>query len=218
MVGGYAVRYALEHPAVVRVTAIGRRKLGISHPKLKEVLHRDFADCSALAERFSGQGAAVYCISAYTEAVPDAVLRKITVDYKPPWGRCATLSIRAEYQLEYGALVRRSTGGSGAVEIAIASLEQSACRYRTIMGSATEGIQHCCDSCRSDLIDCSAATITAIDIGGRAVGIRTRTAGRASARCGSPVEVAVTGLHQRSRRPLAIRRTAAEGIQHRFGA
>jgi uncharacterized protein YbjT (DUF2867 family) len=36
MVGGYALRYALEHPAVSRVTAIGRRNLGMSHPKLKE--------------------------------------------------------------------------------------------------------------------------------------------------------------------------------------
>ena len=31
MVGGYALRYALNHPAVGRVTAIGRRKLGLSH-------------------------------------------------------------------------------------------------------------------------------------------------------------------------------------------
>jgi uncharacterized protein YbjT (DUF2867 family) len=87
MVGGYALRYALEHPAVVRVTAIGRRKLGISHPKLKEVLHRDFADCSALAEPLSGQDASVYCIGAYTGAVPDAVLRRITVDYTIEFAR-----------------------------------------------------------------------------------------------------------------------------------
>lgn len=49
MVGGYALRYALEDPAIGAVTAIGRRKLGISHSKLTEVLHPDFADCSALA-------------------------------------------------------------------------------------------------------------------------------------------------------------------------
>ncbi len=80
MVGGYALRYALENPDVGRVTAIGRRKLGISHPKLKEVLHRDFADCSALAEALSGQDAAVFCLGAYTGAVSDAELRTITVD------------------------------------------------------------------------------------------------------------------------------------------
>ena len=81
MVGGYALRYALDHPVVERVTAIGRRKLGISHPKLMGVVHRDFADCSALAEALSGQNAAVFCLGAYTGAVPDAELRKITVDY-----------------------------------------------------------------------------------------------------------------------------------------
>src|SRR5579862_6996795 len=43
MVGGYALRYALNHPSVGVVTVIGRSKLGISHPKLKEVLHQDFA-------------------------------------------------------------------------------------------------------------------------------------------------------------------------------
>jgi uncharacterized protein YbjT (DUF2867 family) len=87
MVGGYALRYALEHPAVARVTSIGRRKLGISHPKLDEIVHRDFADCAALAEPLSGQDAAVYCIGAYTGAVPDAVLRKITVDYTIEFAR-----------------------------------------------------------------------------------------------------------------------------------
>jgi len=87
MVGGYALRYALDHPAVKHVTAIGRRKLDISHPKLKEVLHQDFADCSALAEPLSGQDAAVFCLGAYTGAVPDAELRTITVDYTIEFAR-----------------------------------------------------------------------------------------------------------------------------------
>jgi uncharacterized protein YbjT (DUF2867 family) len=65
MVGGYALRYALDHPAVERVTAIGRRKLGISHSKLNEVVHRDFADCSALTEALSGQNAAIFCRYVY---------------------------------------------------------------------------------------------------------------------------------------------------------
>src|SRR6202030_1163343 len=63
------------------VTAIGRRKLGISHPKLDEVLHRDFADCSALSQALSGQNAAIFCLGAYTGSASDAELRKITVDY-----------------------------------------------------------------------------------------------------------------------------------------
>jgi len=87
MVGGYALRDALEHPAVGRATSIGRRKLGISHPKLTEVLHRDFADCSALAETLSGQDAVVFCLGTYTGAVTDAELRTITVNYSAEFAR-----------------------------------------------------------------------------------------------------------------------------------
>jgi uncharacterized protein YbjT (DUF2867 family) len=87
MVGGYALRYALENPAVTSVTAIGRRKLGISHPKLKEVLHGDFSDCSALAETLSSQDAAVFCLGTYTGAVSGVELRTITVDYTIEFAR-----------------------------------------------------------------------------------------------------------------------------------
>ena len=62
MVGGYALRYALENPTVDRVTAIGRKALGISHPKLKEVLHQNFADCLPLADAPENQDAVVYCL------------------------------------------------------------------------------------------------------------------------------------------------------------
>ena len=87
MVGGYALRYALAHPAVGSVTSIGRRKLGISHPKLREILHPDFADCSALAAALSDQDAAVFCLGAYTGAVSDAQLHTITVDYTVEFAR-----------------------------------------------------------------------------------------------------------------------------------
>jgi uncharacterized protein YbjT (DUF2867 family) len=87
MVGGYALRYALDQPGVEAVTSMGRRKLDISHPKLQEVLHRDFADCSSLSEALSDQDAAVFCLGAYTGAVTDAELRTITVDYTIEFAR-----------------------------------------------------------------------------------------------------------------------------------
>jgi uncharacterized protein YbjT (DUF2867 family) len=97
MVGGYALRYALENAAVGTVTAIVRRKLGISHPKLQEVLHRDFADCSSLSRVLSGQDAAVFCLGAYTGAVSDTELRRITVDYA----------------IEFARVLRGSSPGAG---------------------------------------------------------------------------------------------------------
>jgi uncharacterized protein YbjT (DUF2867 family) len=87
MVGGYALRDALENAAIGSVTAIVRRTRNISHPKLQEVLHPDFADCSSLSQVLSGQDAAVFCLGAYTGAVSDAKLRRITVDYTIEFAR-----------------------------------------------------------------------------------------------------------------------------------
>jgi len=81
MVGGYALGYALSLPAVQRVTSISRRKTGVSHPKLDEILHQDFSDCSDLAQALAGQDAAVFCLGTYTGTVTDAEMRTITVDY-----------------------------------------------------------------------------------------------------------------------------------------
>jgi uncharacterized protein YbjT (DUF2867 family) len=87
MVGGHALRYALEHPNVEHVVSVGRRKLGILHPGLTEILHPDFTDCSALAETLSGQDAAVFCLGTYTGAVSDVELRKITLGYTCEFAR-----------------------------------------------------------------------------------------------------------------------------------
>lgn len=87
MVGGYALRYALENSAVKSVTSVGRKKLGISHPKLREVLHQNFADCFALADPLLGQDAAVYCLGTYTGSVSDAQLRATTAKYTIEFAR-----------------------------------------------------------------------------------------------------------------------------------
>ena len=92
MVGGYALRYALEHPCVKFATAIARRKLDLSHPKLNQVVHQNFADCSALREVVSSHDAAIFCLGAYTGAVTDAELRTITVDYTVEFARVLHVS------------------------------------------------------------------------------------------------------------------------------
>ena len=87
MVGGYALRYALDNSGVKSITSIGRKKLGISDPKLKEVLHQNFADCSPLANVLSNQDAVVYCLGTYTGSVSDEQLRVITADYTIEFAR-----------------------------------------------------------------------------------------------------------------------------------
>ena len=87
MVGGYALRRLLEDRAVGGVTSIGRRAIGVSQPKLNEILHADFGDCSPLAGALTHQDAAVFCLGTYTGSVPDAELRRVTVDYTVEFAR-----------------------------------------------------------------------------------------------------------------------------------
>src|SRR5580698_10315944 len=87
MVGSYALRYALDLPSVEHMTSISRRKTGISHPKLDEVLHQNFSDCSELAQTLAGQDAAIFCLGTYTGTVTDAEMRTITVDYTAEFAR-----------------------------------------------------------------------------------------------------------------------------------
>jgi len=87
MVGAYVLRCALDNPAIGFVTSVGRRKTGILHPKLNEILHPDFGDCSSLVPVLTHQDAAVFCLGAYTGSVTDAELRTITVDYAVEFAR-----------------------------------------------------------------------------------------------------------------------------------
>jgi hypothetical protein len=126
MVGAYALQYALDHPAVERVTSIGRRKTGISHPKPIEVLHQDFNDCSALAPVHSGQDAYVAATWAGTIAVlSDAGYRVIAPDQigfgkstKPAHYQCTfqqlagnTHALLASLGISRVTVVGHSTGG-----------------------------------------------------------------------------------------------------------
>src|SRR5580704_17274101 len=87
MVGGYALRYALDNSEVKSITSIGRKKLGISDPKLKEVLHQNFADCCPLADALSNHDAVIYGLGTYTGTVSDEQLRVITADYTIEFAR-----------------------------------------------------------------------------------------------------------------------------------
>ena len=81
MVGGCALRICLENPDVSMVTVMGRSRTGINHTRLREFVVEDFTDFSALEESLENQDVALFCLGAYTGAVPDDLFREITVDY-----------------------------------------------------------------------------------------------------------------------------------------
>jgi len=81
MVGGCALRVCLGDPAVSTVTVVGRRGAGVKHVRLVEVIHDDFMDYTAVSDALQGHDVVLYCLGAYTGAVPDDEFRRITVDY-----------------------------------------------------------------------------------------------------------------------------------------
>ncbi|MBK9001326.1 MAG: hypothetical protein IPM35_36870 [Myxococcales bacterium] len=87
MVGGLVLRGALDDLRVGRVSAIGRRPTGVSHPKLEEVLQEDFLDYSGVTVALEGQDVALYCIGAYTGQLPDDEFRRVTLDYTVAFAR-----------------------------------------------------------------------------------------------------------------------------------
>lgn len=62
MVGEGVLLICLQHPDVASVLVISRKPCGVSHPKLKEVIHADFYDLSAIEDRLSGYNACFFCL------------------------------------------------------------------------------------------------------------------------------------------------------------
>ncbi len=81
MTGNLAVRYALKRKDVGKVTIITRRKTGIKHKKLVEVIHSDFKDYSDISEHLKDQDVVIYCIGVYTGTIPAKEQEHIMADF-----------------------------------------------------------------------------------------------------------------------------------------
>ncbi|WP_051333664.1 NAD(P)H-binding protein [Aliagarivorans marinus] len=80
MVGGEVLKLALQASGLAKVTAIVRRRLPIEHPKLEQVVHQDHRDFSALNAVLAEQDSCIYCLGAYTGALPAEQFRQVNVD------------------------------------------------------------------------------------------------------------------------------------------
>lgn len=62
MVGEGVLHECLQRPAVESVLVINRKPCGVSHPKLKEIIHADFFDLSAIKDQITGFNACFFCL------------------------------------------------------------------------------------------------------------------------------------------------------------
>lgn len=62
MVGEGVLHECLQHEAVEKILVLGRSSCGISHPKLKEIIHPNFFDIQPLEPQLTGYNACFFCL------------------------------------------------------------------------------------------------------------------------------------------------------------
>ncbi len=78
MVGEGVLHECLRHPQVEAVLIINRKPSGVTHPKLKEVVHSDFFDFSAIESQLSGYNACFFCLGVSSVGMKEAEYYKMT--------------------------------------------------------------------------------------------------------------------------------------------
>jgi hypothetical protein len=80
MVGQGVLRECLIDPGVEAVLSVGRSPLGVQHPKLREILHKDFTAYSAIESQLSGYDACFFCLGVSSIGMDEARYRHLTYD------------------------------------------------------------------------------------------------------------------------------------------
>jgi putative NADH-flavin reductase len=80
MVGEGVLHECLLHDDVEQVLVINRRPCGITHPKLKEILHGNFFDLSPVASELSGYNACFFCLGVSSVGMKEPEYTRLTYD------------------------------------------------------------------------------------------------------------------------------------------
>ena len=81
MVGRGVLRECLLDAEVTKVLSIGRSSTGQKHEKLRELLHKDFTDFSALERELTGYDACFFCLGVSSAGMNEADYARVTYDF-----------------------------------------------------------------------------------------------------------------------------------------
>jgi uncharacterized protein YbjT (DUF2867 family) len=90
MVGQGVLRACLADASVTEVVAVVRRPLRRSDPRLREVVHADFTDLSAVTGELSAADACFYCLGVSAAGRSEADYERVTYDYALAAARAVT--------------------------------------------------------------------------------------------------------------------------------
>ncbi|MGI5289220.1 NAD(P)H-binding protein [Nonomuraea polychroma] len=81
MVGRGVLRECLLDERVSAVLAVGRSPAGVAHPKLRDLVHGDLLDLTAVEEHLTGFDACFFCLGVSSAGMSEQDYRHITYDY-----------------------------------------------------------------------------------------------------------------------------------------
>ena len=81
MIGQLILQYALAAPSIKEVVSLVRTPSNLEHPKLKEVVVKDFLDYHSQQALFDQVDVVYYCVGVYTGTVDRDLFRLVTIDY-----------------------------------------------------------------------------------------------------------------------------------------
>jgi len=80
MVGEGVLLECLKHPEVGHVLVINRRPGGVTHPKLKEIIHGNFFDISPIADQLTNYNACYFCLGVSSIGKKEPEYHHLTYD------------------------------------------------------------------------------------------------------------------------------------------
>jgi hypothetical protein len=80
MIGQGVLMECLKNPQVESVLAVNRRGASITHPKLKELVHKDFSDFTSLIPAFASYDACFFCLGISAIGLSENEYSKITFE------------------------------------------------------------------------------------------------------------------------------------------
>ena len=78
MVGEGVLHECLSHPAIKEILIINRRPAGITHPKLKAIIHTNFYDLSPIENQLKGYDACFFCLGVSSVGMKEDKFYELT--------------------------------------------------------------------------------------------------------------------------------------------
>jgi hypothetical protein len=147
MVGEGVLLECLKAPDVEQVLLINRKPGGVSHPKLREIIHGDFFDLKPIEQQLTGLNACFFCLGVSSVGMSKEEYRHTTYDLTL---NVAQLLAKLNPAMTFCYVTGKSTDSSeqgsvawarvkGATENALLRLFKQAYMFRPGFMKATQG-------------------------------------------------------------------------------